>query len=374
VFSKNKYLLILINLFIGLVQFGCFDKPNEFVAPVWDAEINIPITSKQFELRELVEKDSALLKAYDDPELLGLLYFGDIQPISSISINDDLKLDGIETGFSESLGQIKVKIRIPVASEIRVEDWTTEVTSGSFQIFPEQEGTVSIDVAGVESVESILADEGNLSLFIVNRLPVEIVLRGISIKNGIDGSVIAERSGSNPAQWLAIPPLSFDSVSFPVDGKVITNSLLYEGTIWSQGSNGEAVQIPEEAGTTILALFQDLVIGEATAALPVQDFGFSGEIKLDDSTKIREAVIEDGRGKITIDNNIDLNVAINVVFENLIDPDNQQYNFEIFLQKNEKNRVVDLPSLKGWRIVTLTPGVGTNYLIYNINALTDSTG
>ncbi|MDX1701787.1 MAG: hypothetical protein R3250_14270, partial [Melioribacteraceae bacterium] len=42
---------------------SCFDTPDEFVAPTWDAEVNLPITSKRFDLLEIVEKDSSLLKA-----------------------------------------------------------------------------------------------------------------------------------------------------------------------------------------------------------------------------------------------------------------------------------------------------------------------
>ena len=212
--KKSNSLNFFLILIIGLTQFNCFDKPDEFVAPVWDAEINIPITSKQFELLEIVEKDSSLLKASDDAANLGLIYFGDNQAISAFSLEDDLKLDGFETDFTQKLGQIKVDVPIPAASQIRVEDWTTEVTSGSYQVFPEQEGNVTIDISGIETVESISADEGDLSLFIVNSLPVEIVLRGIVIRNQDDGSIIAKRPSSYPSKFIPIATLSVDKIMF----------------------------------------------------------------------------------------------------------------------------------------------------------------
>lgn len=369
-YSLNYFLILII----GLTQFYCFDKPDEFVAPVWDAEVNIPITSKQFELLEIVEKDSSLLKASDDAANLGLIYFGDNQAISAFSLEDDLKLDGFETGFNQKLGQINVDVPIPAASEIRVEDWTTEVTSGSYQVFPEQEGNVTIDISGIETVESILADEGDLSLFIVNRLPVEIVLRGIVIRNQDDGSIVAERPSSDPSQWIPIAPLSVDTIMFSIDGLRISNSLQYEGTIWSGGSGDQEVQVPEEAGTTILALFENLVIGAATAQLPIQNFDYSGSVLLSDSTRIEEAVIEDGSGEIIIDNNIDLNIALNVVFQNLFDTNDRQYELSVYLNKNEKDRRISLPSLSGWRITSIEPGTTTNELSYSISAVTDSTG
>ena len=142
-----KKIVFLISITISLSS--CFDNPDEFIAPSWDAEVNIPITSKEFKLLEIVEKDSSLLKASQDPETLGLIYFGDTQAVSTITIEDELKLDPFETSFSQSLGKIEINVPIPAASEIKVEDWTTEVATGSFQVFPEQEGNVTIDVNGV---------------------------------------------------------------------------------------------------------------------------------------------------------------------------------------------------------------------------------
>lgn len=198
--------IVIIGLAISISFVGCFDKPGEFVGPNWDTEVNIPITTKEFSLLEIVEKDSSLLKSSENPETMGLIYFGDTQAVSTIRVDAELKLDPFETGFSQSIGPLKINVPIPAASEIRVEDWTTDVTSGSFQVFPEQEGNVNIEVKGVETVESILADQGILTLRIWNRLPVEIVMRGVKIQNSADQSLIAEKSASDPDEWVTVPP------------------------------------------------------------------------------------------------------------------------------------------------------------------------
>ena len=372
-YSVLRKIRIYVSLMCILYLNACFDKPDEFVAPTWDAEINIPITSKRFDLLEIVEKDSSLLKASEDVETLGLIYFGDSQSITSINIEDDLKISGFNTEFSEQVGQIKVNVPIPAASEIRVEDWTTEVVSGSYQVFPEQEGDVSIDIVGVETVESILIDEGDLTVFVVNRLPVEIVLRGMTIRNKHDGSLVAEKSATIVDEWIVIPPLDVDSVSFNIDNKIVTNSLEYQGTIWSGGSGGEEVLIPEEAGTTVLALFRNLVIGSATGQLPSQNFNIDGFFVIDDSTQIEEAIIEEGRAVININNYLDLNVSLSVLFDNLFDENNNQFELNIDLSRREVNRTVNLTSLKDWKIATPTPGIPTNELSYSIVAVTDST-
>ncbi|MCB9210839.1 MAG: hypothetical protein H6609_15850 [Ignavibacteriales bacterium] len=369
-FNKNAILIYILIFSIT----ACFDKPDEFVSPSWDTEINIPLTAKEFKLLELVEKDSSLLKSSQDPSTLGLIYFGDTQAVSTIRITNELKINAIETEFSQTIGPLKINTPIPAASEIRVEDWTTEVTSGSYQVFPEQEGDVDIEVIGIETVESLFADEGILNVTVYNNLPVEIELRGMHIQNSIDQSLIADLPASNPIDWISIQPLSFETVEFNIDGKVVTNSLQYIGTIWSQGSNGDSVQIPIEAGTTVLALFDQLVIGAATASLPVQNFQFSKSVVLDDSTKIEEALINEGKAELIANNNMDVNLRAIINFDNLLDDNGKQYNLEVPLLRNEKNKIIELPSLTDWVIKTSTPGIPTSEVSYTVDVLTDSTG
>lgn len=43
-FNKNAILIYILIFSIT----ACFDKPDEFVSPSWDTEINIPLTAKEF--------------------------------------------------------------------------------------------------------------------------------------------------------------------------------------------------------------------------------------------------------------------------------------------------------------------------------------
>ena len=373
-FNLEHILKSIIIFAISINFFGCFDKPDEFVSPTWDTEVHLPITFKEFGLIEIVEKDSSLLKSSEDPSKLGLIYIGDTAPLSTITIEEELKLEPFETNFSQRIGPIKVEFTIPTASEIRVEDWAPDVTSGSFQVFPEQEGNVTLEINGVATVERIVADSATLIVLVENILPVDIVLRGIKIQNSADKSVIAEKPGLNPSDWVIVPSEGARILSFPIEGKVITNTLEYVGTIWSGGSNGNAEQIPEEAGTTINAIFRDLVVGEATAVLPVQNFHFTDSFVISDSTKITEAVIGKGSAQILINNNLDANLTANILFTNLYNDYNEQYNFDVNLTKKEVNRIITIPSLENWSIRSTVPGIPTNEIEYIVNFLTDSTG
>ncbi|MCB9247241.1 MAG: hypothetical protein H6613_01160 [Ignavibacteriales bacterium] len=354
---------------------GCFDSPDEFVSPTWDVDVNIPITKKEYSLLELVEQDSSFLKSSQDPSNLGLIYFGDTQFVSTIKIENQLKLKSLHTNTTHLLGNVKVNVPLPTATNIKVEEWTENVTNGSSQLFPEQEGNVTIDIPGIETVEKIFLEKGEFEICVIfNNLPVNITLRGIVIRNKIDKSIIAERSNS-VSDWVKIRKFTVDSVSFPALQNVeITNELEYVGTIYSVGSNGEEVIIPIDGGTTILALFDKLVISSATAPLPSQYLEFSNSISLDDSTQIEHALIKKGSANITVNNNMDVNLHATVNFENLLDPDQNPFSINIPLNRNESAKNIEIESLTDWTISSNNPGEVTSDLVYTIQVVTDSTG
>lgn len=367
-----KQLFILLLSILTLITTGCFDPPDDFVSPNWDVEVNIPVTSKEFSLQEVVEKDSSILQWSEDPSSLGLLYFSDTTDITTVNVDNQLKMEGFATSFSQTLGPIRITVPLPAAADIRVDAWAPDITAGSEQVFPEQEGDIRIGFNSLKTIQSIKLDEGKLTIYILNRLPVFIVLRGVKIQNAIDQSVIAERS-SAISEWVRIPPLTLDSLEFDVAGKTILDSLEYLGTIWSLGSEGQPVTIPEEAGTQILALFSDLVVSSATAPLPSQQFAFSETVTISDSTKIESVLINNGRATLNINNNMDVTLNASVIFNNLFDLNDNPYSLDLLLERNESNRVIDIP-LEGWKIATETPGVPTSELRYEVSITTDSSG
>ncbi len=370
---NKRHIIHSIMIASLLLLNSCFDKPNEFVSPIWDVQVNLPITQKEYTLQEMIEKDSSLLKSSESPETLGLIYFGDTQYVSTIKIEDELKINSFETNISEKLGAIKVSVPLPTATQINVEDWANDVQSGTSQIFPEQEGNVTVDVEGIQTVENVFIDKGYLTIVVFNNLPVDITLRGIELRNKIDQSIIAEKPNSID-EWITVPKLSVDSIEFPLTNVDVTNQLEYVGTIYSIGSHNVEVPIPAEGGTTILALFKDLVISSATAQLPSQTIHLEQSTVIDDSTEIEKALIKDGSATMVINNNMDVSAQANIVFKNLYDPTLDRYSMSIPLQRNEKSKIVELPQLSDWTIQSSNPGELTNSVSYSITIITDSTG
>lgn len=370
---KIKFLNATVLLTFIFTFYSCFDKPDPFVSPNWDVDLLIPVTNKKFELIEIMEKDSSFLFSSSNPEMLGLLYFHDTQKFKSFKTDNNIKINAFTYSYSQTLGPLRINLPIPIYTGIRVEEWTDDVVSGTEQVFPEQEGHVVIGIQGLATAKSATLDEGNLRFAIVNNLPVEIVLRGIQLRNAGDKSIIVEKPNSI-SNWVTIPPFQSDLVIFDVSGKTVEDSIEFVGTIYSIGSGFDKVYVPAEAGTLILAAFTDLVVSSATANLPEQKINFSQSIQFDDSTMIESAVIDSGSIKLTINNNFDLKINSVLTFKNLFDQYNQPYSLHLSLSRNEQNRIIEVPNLHGWRISSLTSGVPTNYFDYSVSMNSDSTG
>ncbi len=363
--------IFTVLLVVGFFN-GCVDIPDDFVAPTWDVQIHVPVTKKEYTLKDAIEKDTTFVKWYTNDENAGLLYFSKEQAIETISLNNNLAVDGFSASFSQVIGSVSLDFPAVIQTGIYVEDWTTDVTSGSTQVFPEQEGNVAIGFKGYESIKQATFEEGQLSVTLLNNLPVTITIRGFEIRNADDKSVVAQRSNAQ-SDWVDIPPLTQWTIDTPFDlsGKTLSDSLEFAGVIYTPGSGGEDVTIPSEAGTQVAAVFSNLVINSATAPLPPQSFSFDNSVVFDDSTKLEQAVIKEGSVRILINNNIGVDLNADVSIANLLDLNNNPYQLNVFLARYEQNKVIEIPSLAGWKIGTAGSQL-TNELQYSVNVTTVS--
>ncbi len=347
-------------LSIGLVS--CIDIPNDFVAPVWDVTLEVPVVNRSYTLAEAVEKDS-LIKAYDDPDRLGLLYYSDSIDVDAIEIGDNVTFEGFSETISQKLGAVRINNVDPVYTDIAISDWTP-ISPGTSILFPEVENNISKEFTPITAFESATLESGSALITFINKLPVETELRNFKIENSADNSVLIENPDGDPVTIAA-----FDSITVTYDltEKVIRDQLVFVAILYTPGSDGEHIEVPAEAGTTIKAEFSDLVIRQAKAKFPVQDpFGIDDQISIGDSIYFESALLKYGSLNLLFDNFIDLNLELELEIENLKRPDGASYSHIINLQRNERNRLVNIPDLGGWRLEAPLSGQLTNMLSYSV--------
>lgn len=359
--ERAKYLIYILVAGMAFLFQSCADIPSDFQAPRFDVTLNFPITDTLYTIDDALKGDSTLVPS-TDPSVLGLLYYRQTNDIETFFIKDNLSLNGFSTRASQVIGSVKINNVTPIQTGIKVEDWTSNVSSGSQMIFPENLGDVNIAFPKIEQFNSVSLDGGTLTIKIINNLPVDTELRGILIRNAISGTTVAQKPESEPQLIAALDSLS---ITFDLAGKTIEDSLRYIGKLYSPGSGGNIVDIPADAGTKLIASFDGLSISSVTAVLPAQDpFRKDSTVVIDDSTFIDKAVFEQGSFEITFDNNLDLDINLNLKIDNLLDPSSNSYNQAVFLKAHELNHSVGVPDLSGWSISKLGSDP-TNELSYS---------
>jgi len=362
---KNKFILLPFLI----LMFGCISPPNDFVAPSYNLNLSFPITDSLLTINQFIKDDSTIV-ASDDPNRLGVLVYSKNDAIKPFYVNENLKIEAFSSYASNSIGTIKINEIPPIITTISISDWTP-ISGGAVVIFPEASSPVSSDFDLITEFESAIFQKGKLIITIHNNLPVSSEFRNLKIVNNIDGSLVVETDAD-----LVILTAPFDStnVTFDLVDVKVTNSLKFQGTIYTQGSGSEIVTIPQNAGTIISAKLSDLGIITVTGELPEQDpFIIEDSFVIDDSTKIENIVLDKGSFRLIANNYSDLDLNINFDVENLFDYQNNNYKKSFKLLRNEKNKIIEIPFLQNWEIRSSTAGALTNKLSYSASITAEST-
>ncbi|MCF6271196.1 MAG: hypothetical protein L3J41_15905 [Melioribacteraceae bacterium] len=360
---KIKILSLLISTL--LIMNGCISPPENFIAPSFDATYAFPITDTLFTLNDFIEDDSSFVVS-DDPEKLGVLIYSTEEIIDPFYISEQLKISAFSTSSVSSIGTIKIDEVPPLRTNIAISDWTP-ISGGNDVVFPEASAPITSSFELINEFESALFKSGSMEITIQNNLPVTTEFREFKIINSKDGSIVVEAPINSPIVTL---PLESTTVSFDLSNVTITNSLKVATTIYTPGSGTDTVTVSNNAGTEIEIGLSNLIFESVTGIIPEQDpIIISDSFIIDDSTKVEAIIFDEGSFRILMNNYFDLDLNINFEIKNLFDSYNNNYNNIFSLKRNERNKIIEIPSLKEWQIKTLTPGTPTNLLEYSLSVL-----
>ena len=370
---REKIKLFLpILILSSLLLYGCFDTPEDFYAPKYDISIDIPVTERGYTLVEAIDKgDTSFVRYNYNPEFPRRLYYVDNSiTIDPVQVGDNLNVADLATSFSQSIGKIVINDPQPVQAEILVEQWST-ATTGSLMIFPQSQGEPVVQFETIPQFEQVTLSGGFLTFTILNRLPIEIEMRGFSVTNVIDGTSVADTNGIFPIA----PNNGTVDITFWVGGKAITNQMQFKGILRTDGSTG-VVQIPSDAGTVVTTSFSDLVIKSAVAPLPEQEpFTKDSTFVIDDSTFIKEASFYRGFFQLKFTNNFDMDIRTQITLNNLLKPDGSPFVANVNIPRGEVRYIpsdVNSPeNIAGWSIQSES-GNPENTLSYSVVVNTEA--
>lgn len=370
-FNKSIFKRLLVASFFltaALVLQSCEVKSP--ILPSWDVELTVPVVDRNFDLQSVINKDSSVLRSYNDPDRLGLLYYRDLSEIEPIVVGDKLKMSPIGVSSAFQVGTISANAPAPVSINIPVSDFVPGAQGGQPFIFPPVSNqSISKTLDPIDAFEEAVFSAGNFRMSFFNNNGVQITINSITMRNAATSAVIPQLSSSDP---LIIPSGQTGVKNLPLAGARVPKNLRIDIVISSPGSGGAVITLPQNAGTSIDVSFQNFELSEITAVLPQQPpIAFDSTFALDDSSSFSEIVIDNGTLTFSISNTLDVEVNATFTFANLRRPDNTPFSTNVVLGRRgtpSSTANIFINDLEDWKIVGGGGGALTNQLAFSVSA------
>lgn len=372
---KNIYYLLSGLFLVLLINYsGCTDFPSKLVLPTWNVDLNVPVFNRSYTLQDVINKDSSMVKSYNDPARLGLLYYTTSKAIQSVTVKDNLTFDSIATDASVRMDSIKIDYPLPVSARVYARELDPALTPGSSVIFPPIITPVQVtkQLETIGQFQSALFEYAIVKITIRNDMPVNAGVYGMIVKNTNNSTQVfpgVDSTSYNPGIIAAgATVVQIDTLR----EKTVLQNLELRAFINSPGSGGQPVQINDSTGIKATAEVIGYSIFNVVADLPPQPtFHFHSEFNIDDSTYVQNAVLKQGELSIVFTNNLDLDLNTTIIIHNLYDPSNNEFSLPVFLKKKEQ-KIVTIPSLNNYSFKSTNGLIHT--LPYDVSVQTSASG
>ncbi|MGE5402489.1 MAG: hypothetical protein ACM3S2_19005 [Ignavibacteriales bacterium] len=360
--------IVSIPILLSLFFTGCFDKPEDFVAPVWDVNMNIPVFNKTYTLKDAIEKDTSMIRWYPagSPKQ-NLLYYADKKTLETVTVGDNIKIDNpVASTQAMQIGELNVKV--PSAQTATVGfDWTSVQPGTNAPFPPLSNKTTTVVFPQTNEFNYIVLSGGSLDLYVTNNMPssVNISLSGMYLQNEYNTMKVGEQNTP-----YTIPGGQVQKITIPLyTGTKIYNQLSFHCVIATNGSNGNFITIPQNC-LSVLSSFSNLTVTEVQGKLKVNNLNISNSFQIDDSTKFQSVEIDHGNLKLTVNNNIDVGMNAKIRLLNLYSDKSSNTPFELNLRIDRKSSQTINQDLSNFALKANTP---SNIISYEVLATTDST-
>lgn len=308
--------LVVELAFVALFAAGCsVERPS---APSTEFTLSIPVADDSTRVRDVVGDRSEFLQT--DPSTGGMLvHFS--KDVGVAEIGDRLRVRPTENRFSTPIGEIHIAGQEVDPITLSMASLLPGISSGTVPIpaTPIDAGA-SIPLANLTSVT---VQEGALSIDLVNGLPVALENLTLTLRDNLHGTVVDVLDlGTVAANGGAADG------SFSLAGKQISGDLTIEvtGTTVATAS----AQVSGSPSLRIGAAMSDLVVTEARALIPQQEFSDHQVLDFPDSrVLVTRALISEGGMTMRVRNDIPLIVEVELSLDDLRTPDNRINAFTI---------------------------------------------
>jgi len=331
--ASFRTVILLIVSMITLSLFCTIEQPQ---APTWNLPITVPLINQSYYAHELT-KEFADLYITDTNQIgfsikgsIDTIHVDDLLKISDHITKSNIKLGNFEISIDESIKDSSVTFKQIWSQAQNYNGVYTVVPSFSFD-------QISSDNVTIDQFEYLKVESGKAFITITNRFPIPI------------GPIYLTFYDNNDNEMFQIyfPNIieSGSAVTQDIDltDKYFSNIIHAEMSGQSDGSSGNMVFIDANNDLLIEAKLEELVVSEAKAKIKPINFSTRQSLQLVDEIYIQEARIQSGQLRLTLKNNIPLNLSVDLVYEDIFkNPgENLTHKFDLIYEQ-QSNETIDL--------------------------------
>ncbi len=253
----------IIALACALALCACSD-PLTPVQPVWDVNVNVPLSAETYTLEDLLEDDGALKITHDAGNLLILRK---TVPIRSIAIGDQITLGNTTYDAERRLGGLVFDIPTLCTKSFQLRDVFPTLHEGPLAVIPfTSTDGISIPLDNTRFFSSITYETGTVQFTIENTLPFAVTFP--TPAELLDGT--GKRIMEVPIDGRLEP---FSRRTLPllrVDGLTFSGAMSLKLHLATPGTGGLPVNLTGAMGINVTGSILETRVREATGYLPAQ--------------------------------------------------------------------------------------------------------
>ncbi|MBL7976488.1 MAG: hypothetical protein JNJ85_16335 [Candidatus Kapabacteria bacterium] len=338
--TKSLLVSLVVTLFVS-----CSDFPSEFVAPVFNTGLSIPLADTVISLNSLLT-DTTFLKRNQSGGNYAIVQSFDLP---TIRLGDSLSLNSVSFSYSTTFNQQQEllaqyqKWNTMTLSVARFD--STLPRSGAIQFNPlESEANVPLEMQN--GVEDVSFKTGKLCIRAQNYLPIDVEI--VTPKGYTTPGIVVV----TPGEKQLFIPLNNDQriirkqqsrgdvhdiggeLSVDLAGHRISKSTVIKMKVRSDGSGNSAVAYNEANTFNLGFKITDVSLHSTKATIPQKELTFNNNAELPKDVKITQATVKDFAGKIDITNDFPLSGQATLVMPQLINArTNKEFVYSFRIEK-----------------------------------------
>ena len=325
--ARRWWYLVWSGVLLLALAAGCAVKKPQ--VPRTKFKISIPVADDRTLMSKLAG-DRDYLKL-DSTGRLNLNFTTEFGKNGRQEIGDRLSIKPNDADFSTAIGDIEIPGQQIPENRIPMSSLLPGVATGTVPLIRAAQIDQQVNIP-LADIETIKIKEGSLSVTLRNGLPLTLAnMRLTLVDLGKGGATVG---------LVDLGQLNTGSEKtgvFDLAGKDISGNL----SIAVSGSTVEAtdVAVSSSASLDVLGGLSDLIVTEAAALIPQQEFAASQSLGFpDDRIQVTSAVIRKAKLTFEVTNNIPLVIELDIALDDMKKPDGSANVFHI--ERLNQNEVV----------------------------------